>query len=202
MAYRCTQTPCPATGPAELDRSSVVDLTSAVTGKNTAGVLGGTSAGDIRWSAPPAPSGAQWQLIAFWSRGVFAQPDPFSEEGYTQLISSMETGLSAEVRELMKANGGDLFYDSHSSDRGSPDELWTNKMAEEFHIRRQYPLIPNLPALFRDIFSFSDGSAPRVRNDLYAVRGDIWLEKQLAPCGPGCGSTTTCCASRSRERPA
>ena len=71
-------------------------------------------------------------MIAFWSRGVFAQPDPFSEEGYTQLIHSMETGLSAEVKELIKANGGDLFYDSHSSDRGSPDELWTNKMAEEF----------------------------------------------------------------------
>jgi hypothetical protein len=35
-------------GPAELDRSSVIDLTAAVTGKNTAGVLGGTSAGDIR----------------------------------------------------------------------------------------------------------------------------------------------------------
>ena len=181
LAYRCTQTPCPATGPAELDRSSVIDLTSAVTGKNTAGVLGGTSAGEIRWTAPPSTSGAQWQLIAFWSRGVFAQPDPFSEEGYTQLIHSMETGLSAEVKELMQVNGGDLFYDSHSSDRGSPDELWTNQMAEEFRRRRQYPLIPNLPALFQDIFSFSDGSAPRVRNDLYAVRGDIWLEKQIAP---------------------
>ncbi len=181
LGYRCTQTPCPATGPAELDRASLIDLTSSVTGKNTAGVLGGTSAGDIRWTAPASPSGAQWQLIAFWSRGVFAQPDPFSEEGYAQLINSMETGLSAEVKELMKANGGDVFYDSHSSDRGSPDELWTNKMAEEFRSRRQYPLIPNLPALFQDIFSFSDGSAPRVRNDLYAVRGDIWLEKQIAP---------------------
>ena len=81
----------------------------------------------------------------------------------------------------MKANGGDLFYDSHSVDRGSPDELWTSKMAEEFGTRRKYPLIPNLPALFQDLFSFSDGSAPRVRNDLYAVRGDTWLEKQIAP---------------------
>ena len=181
LAYRCTQTLCPATGPAELDRSSVIDLTSTVTGKNTAGVLGGTSAGDIRWTAPSSTSVAQWQLIVFWSRGVFAQPDPFSEEGYTQLINSMETGLSAEVKELLKVNGGDLFYDSHSVDRGSPDELWTNRMAEEFRSRRQYPLIPNLPALFQDIFTFSDGSAPRVRNDLYAVRGDIWLEKQIAP---------------------
>ncbi len=181
LAYRCIQTPCPATGPAELDRSSVVDLTSVVTGRNTAGVLGGTTAGSVRWTAPSSPAGAQWQVIAFWTRGVSAQPDPFSPEGYQELVHSMETGLSPEVKELMRANGGDLFYDSHSSDRGSPDELWTNQMAEEFARRRQYPLIPNLPALFREFFDFSDGSAPRVRNDFYAVRGDIWIETQLQP---------------------
>jgi hypothetical protein len=181
LAYRCTETPCPATGPAELDRSSAIDLTATVTGKNAAGVLGGTTAGSLRWTAPSSPAGAQWQVIAFWTRGVSAQPDPFSEEGYAELVKSMETGLSAEVKELMRANGGDLFYDSHSSDRGSPDELWTNKMAEEFNKRRQYPLIPNLPALFREYFEFNDGSAPRVRNDFSAVRGDMWIETQIQP---------------------
>ena len=93
----------------------------------------------------------------------------------------METGLSPEVKALMKANRGDLFYDSHSSDRGSPDELWTNQMGEEFARRRSYPLVPNLPALFQEFFDFSDGSAPRVRNDFYAVRGDLWIETQLQP---------------------
>jgi len=93
----------------------------------------------------------------------------------------MEKGLSPEVKELLKANGGDFFYDSHSSDRGSPDDLWTNRMAEEFSSRRHYSLLPNLPALFREIFDFNDGSAARIRNDFYAVRGDIWLEKQIAP---------------------
>jgi hypothetical protein len=181
LAYRCTQAPCPSTGVAELDRSSAIDLTSTVTGRNTAGLVGGTTAGDIRWTAPASPAGAQWQLLAFWARGVFAQPDPFSEEGCNQLIASMETGLSAEVKALMKVNGGDIFYDSHSVDRGSPDELWTNRMAEEFSARRHYYLIPNLAALFQHHFSFSDGSAPRVRNDFYAVRGDIWIEKQLIP---------------------
>jgi hypothetical protein len=181
LAYRCTPTPCTATGPTELDRSSVIDLTQTVTGKNTNGVLGGTTAGNIRWTAPSSPAGAQWQMVAFWSRGVFAQPDPFSEEGFNQLIHSMETGLSAEVMELMKANGGDIFYDSHSNDRGSPDELWTNKMSEEFSRRRGYELIPNLAGLFPESFSFSDGSAPRVRNDLYAVRGDIWIQNQITP---------------------
>jgi len=181
LAYRCTQSPCPDTGPVELDRSSVIDLTSMVTGKNTLGVLGGTAAGQLRWLAPPSPAGAQWQVIAFWSRGVFAQPDPFSEEGYAELINSMETGLSPEVKSLLRANAGDIFYDSHSSDRGAPDELWTNKMAEEFSKRSHYALIPNLPALFREIFDFNDGSAARVRHDFYVVRGDIWLEKQIAP---------------------
>jgi hypothetical protein len=181
LAYRCTQSPCPESGPVELDRASLIDLTSTVTDKNNSGVLGGTTAGQLRWTAPPSPAGAQWQLIAFWSRGVFAQPDLFSKEGYAQLIDSMETGLSPEVKALLKTNRGDIFYDSHSSDRGSPDELWTNRMAEEFASRRHYPLIPNLPALFREHFDFNDGSAARVRDDFYAVRGDIWLETQIAP---------------------
>ena len=113
----------------------------------------------------------------------------------------METSFSPQVKELMKANGGDLFYDSHSSDRGSPDELWTNKMAEEFSKRRQYPLIPNLPALFREYFEFNDGSAPRVRNDFYAVRGDIWIEKQIAATARlGSEVQQPCSACRWRER--
>ncbi len=93
----------------------------------------------------------------------------------------METGFSPEVKALLKANRGDNFNDSHSSDRGSPYEFWTNKMAEEFSKRRHYSLSPNLPALFREIFDFNDGSASGVRNDFYAVRGDMWLEKQIVP---------------------
>ncbi len=181
LAYRCVQTPCQATGSVQLDRSSVIDLTAIVTGKNQDGVLGATTAGELQWAAPTTPAGAQWMVIGFWSRGVFAQPDPFSEEGYAELINGLERELSPEVKVLLKANGGDIFIDSHSVDRGSPDELWTNKMAEEFSSRRHYPLMPNLPALFREIFDFNDGSAPRVREDFYAVRGDIWLEKQIAP---------------------
>ena len=165
----------------ELDRSSVIDLTATVTGKNTDGVIGGTTAGELHWTAPTTPAGAQWLVISFWSRGVFPQPDLFSDEGYGELINGMETGFSAEVKALLKANGGDFFIDSHSVDRGSPDELWTNKMADEFSRRRNYQLTPNLPALFREIFDFNDGSAPRVREDFYAVRGDIWLQKQIAP---------------------
>ena len=77
LAYRCTMTPCPATGPAELDRSSVIDLTPGVTGKNTAGVLGGTSTGDLRWTAPPSPGrSCNGELIAFWSEGAYSRSGP------------------------------------------------------------------------------------------------------------------------------
>src|SRR3954447_7133202 len=34
-AYRCTASPCPATGTADLDRSSVIDLTPTLTATNT-----------------------------------------------------------------------------------------------------------------------------------------------------------------------
>lgn len=180
LAYRCVST-CTSQDPAELDPSSVIDLTTTVNGKNTEGVLGGTTEGRVNWTAPAAPTGAKWQLISFWSRGVFAQPDPFSDEGLKQLIESLETGLSPEVKDLMRANGGDIFYDSHSVDRGSPDELWTNKMPEEFRDRKHYDLVPKLAALFQDNFSFCDGSASRIRDDLYAVRGALWIEKQVTP---------------------
>lgn len=181
LAYRCTASPCATAGLAELDPSSVIDLTPTVSAKNTEGILGGTTAGNIRWTAPASSAAAQWELISFWSRGVFAQPDPFSDEGLKQLIHSLETGLSPKVRELMRANGGDIFYDSHSVDRGSPDELWTNKLVEEFRNRKGYDLVPHLAALSPDCFSFSDGSGARVRDDLFAVRGDIWIENQVKP---------------------
>src|SRR5689334_5558503 len=143
LAYRCDGT-CAATGVQTLDRSSALDLTATVTGKNTAGVKGGTTAGSISWTAPAG----QWRLIAFWSRGVFAQPDPFSTEGTNELIASMETYFTPELKDLMAVNGGDVMYDSHSSDRGSPDELWTNDMAAEFRTRAGYELVPSFAGLF------------------------------------------------------
>ena len=93
----------------------------------------------------------------------------------------MEADWTPEVKALLKQNGGDIFYDSHSPDRGSPTELWTNHMEAEFKARRGSSLIQNAPVLFEKNFSFSDGSAPRVRNDLNAVRGDLWVEKHLRP---------------------
>lgn len=177
VAYRCSDS-CTSTGQAVLDQDSAIDLTDTITGTNTSGVEGGTTAGAIEWTAR---ADGTWQLVTFWSRGVFNQPDPFSVEGHAQLVESMEAAWTPEIAALMEANGGDLFYDSHSSDRGSPDELWTNDMAEEFASRTGYELTPNMAALFPASFSFAEGTAPRVFNDLVEVRTDLWLENHIRP---------------------
>jgi len=178
LAYRCASSTCNASGPITLDASSVVDLTSTLTDIDKNGVAGGTTTGRLKWTAPAE---GQWQIIALWSQGVFAQPDLFSKQGTDELIRGMETDWTPEVKTLLKQNGGDIFYDSHSSDRGSPTELWTNNMEAEFKARRGYSLIQSAPALFEKNFTFSDGSAPRVRNDLNAVRGDLWIENHIKP---------------------
>jgi hypothetical protein len=178
LAYRCAQGTCAKNDPVELEPVSVVNLTSSLTDTDKNGILGGTTSGHLKWTAP---AGGDWRVISFWSQGAFAQPDVFSKEGTDDLIRGMEADWTPEVKALLKQNGGDIFYDSHSSDRGSPAELWTNDMEAEFKARRGYSLILNAPALFEKNFFFSDGSAPRVRNDLNAVRGDLWVEKHLKP---------------------
>jgi hypothetical protein len=178
LAYRCAESACNTNGPINLDVASVVDLTSTLTGVDKSGVAGGSTTGHLKWTAPAT---GQWQIIALWSQGVFAQPDLFSKQGTDELIRGMETDWTPEVKALLKQNGGDIFYDSHSSDRGSPTELWTNNMEAEFKARLGYSLIQNAPALFEKNFTFSDGSAPRVRNDLNAVRGELWIEHHIEP---------------------
>ncbi|BDZ65402.1 hypothetical protein [Agromyces mangrovi Wang et al. 2018] len=79
VAYACDGA-CDASGEVVLDPDSAIDLTATLTGTNTDGVEGGTTAGDLSWTAP---EGDDWQVVVFWSRGVFNQPDPFSSEGTT-----------------------------------------------------------------------------------------------------------------------
>jgi hypothetical protein len=178
LAYRCAAISCETDGPISLDAESVVNLTSALNQTDRSGVSGGPTTGHLKWGVPTP---GQWQIIALWSQGVFAQPDLFSKEGTDELIRGMEADWTPEVKDMLKQNGGDIFYDSHSSDRGSPTELWTNNMEAQFTARRGYSLIQNAPALFEKNFTFSDGSAPRVRNDLNAVRGELWIQYHIKP---------------------
>jgi hypothetical protein len=177
LAYRCASSPCEATGPATLDAASVQDLTPTLSGKDTNGLAGGSSTGHLSWKAP---EGA-WQVIALWSQGAYVQPDLFSKAGTDELIHGMEADWTPETKALLKQNGGDIFYDSHSSDRGSPTELWTNNMEAEFKALCGYSLLQNAAALFPKNFTLSYGSAARVRNDLDAVRTRLWISNHLEP---------------------
>jgi hypothetical protein len=178
LAYKCAESSCEHETPVVLDSSSVRNLTAQLTEAVGGGVMGTPTAARLRWTAPDA---GEWLVIAFWSQAAYAQPDLFSIEGTDELIHGMEADWTPEVKALLKQNGGCLFYDSHSSDRGSPTELWTNNMEAEFRARRGYSLLANAAALFPEDFTFSDGTAPRVRNDLNAVRSDLWVEKHLMP---------------------
>jgi hypothetical protein len=181
LAYRCTATPCPTTGIVQLDPSSVIDLSSTVSDTNANGYAGGSTSGKLEWRAPAFPEGSQWMLLSFWARGIHAQPDPFSKEGHQQLIQGMEQAWSPDIKRLLKQNAGDLFYDSHSVDRGSPDEMWSNGIGQEFAGRFGYPLTRQLAALFPARFAFSDGSDGRIRADFFELRGEKWLRDHIGP---------------------
>src|SRR5690349_613706 len=50
-AFQCAAATCPTTGAISLDRSSLIDLTSTLTGTNTNGYQGGSTAGTLNWTA-------------------------------------------------------------------------------------------------------------------------------------------------------
>jgi hypothetical protein len=65
----------------ELVRTSVIDLTSTLTGTNSDGFFEGTTTGNIQWTAPAQPSDATWVLIAIRAISYSLQPEVYSREG-------------------------------------------------------------------------------------------------------------------------
>jgi hypothetical protein len=181
LTYRCAAVPC-STPIASLARSSVIDLTSQITGKNTDGFFDGTTAGTLNWTAPAEPASAQWQLITFRATVAQAAPEVFSIEGTNALIAGYEAMWTPELKALLKANRSDLFVDSHSTDPwGTPLDLWSSNMGREFQNRAGYSIIPDLAALFYANYRFDDGSDQRVRTDFYQVRSDLFAENRIVP---------------------
>lgn len=182
LAYRCTANPCPTSGIIDLDRSSVLDLTSTITGTNTDGFFDGTTAGTISWTAPATPADAQWLLIAFRATALTAQAEVFSRQGTNLMIDGYEDAWTSTIKDLLRKNGGDIFVDSHATDPfGAPQDLWSSNMANDFEVRAGYDLIPNLAALFNSAYSFSDGSTNRIFADFDAVRTDLFVENRIIP---------------------
>ena len=196
-AYRCTASPCPATATVDLDRSSVIDLTSTLTGTNTSGYQGATTAGTLNWTAPASPAGAQWLVIAFRAVPFGTTPETLSLNGTKELTDAYDAYFAGPLGPLVKANRGDFFVDSHASDPwGAPEELWSSTMRTDFQSRAGYDILPGLAALFDPTmlgsslggagtagpyFSFSDGSASRIRSDFNRVRSDLYTENRLVP---------------------
>lgn len=184
LAYRCSESPCPATGDIELDRDSVIDLTSTITNTNHDGFFDGSTAGTLNWTAPATPAGAQWLILSVRAlpfESNTQQPELISKAGTDQLIAAYEEYWTPEIKELLTANGGDIFVDSHATDPWAvPEELWGSNIASEFQARAGYDLIPNLAAVIGG-YSFSDGSARRILADLYQVRGDLFIENRIEP---------------------
>lgn len=170
-----------------LDFSSAVDLTSNVTGRNTAGVGGGTTTGSLAWQAP---SGANWALIALYGVGTIAQPDLLTDAGRLVLTDNMDVQF-APIKDLLRTNGGDLFYDSHTGDRGSPNDTWSNTMAADFKAANGYSVIPYLPLLVsvptsgfgaaKPAYSFDAVTDAKFNNDFAQTRTDLWINTQIVP---------------------
>jgi len=195
LAYRCTASPCPAAGIVELERSSVIDLTSTLTGTNTSGYQGGTTAGTLAWTAPSSPAGAQWQVLTFRAVPFGTTPETLTLAGTKEVTDAYDAYFAGPLGDLVRANGGDFFVDSHASDPwGAPEELWSSDMRGQFQARAGYDIVPDLAALFDPTmlgsglggpgtagpyFSFGDGTATRIRSDLNRVRSDLYTENRL-----------------------
>ncbi len=88
----------------------------------------------------------------------------------------------------MKKNKGDFFVDSHPGDPwGVPQELWSSNMRTEFQARAGYDIVPDLAALadstmvagLTTTYTFSDGSANRIRSDFSKVRSDLYAANRI-----------------------
>ncbi len=182
VAYRCADAPCATTGARTLDRASAIDLTAQITGKNTDGFFDGSTAGTLSWTAPAAPTGAQWVVVTFRATAFQNAPEVLTKQGTQAMIDGYEALWTPQIKTLLKRNRADIFVDSHPSDPwGNATELWSSSMAADFRSRAGYAITKDLAALFYSDFTYSDGRDERVRNDFYQVRNDLFIENRIRP---------------------
>ncbi|MDA0174497.1 glycosyl hydrolase [Solirubrobacter taibaiensis] len=177
QAFKCVAATCPATGVREIDRASLIDLTSQLTGTNTDGFFDGSTAGTLNWTAP---AGGQWIVVTFRAAALQNAPELLSTQGTDALIAGYEAMWTDEIKALLKQNRSDLFVDSHVTDPwGTATELWNSNIETEFAQRAGYALRPDLAALFYADFAYSDKTDDRVRNDFFQVRNDLFIQNRV-----------------------
>jgi hypothetical protein len=129
--------------------------------------------------------------------GNTPEPETLSLQGTQEVTDAYDQYFAGPLAALVKANGGDFFVDSHASDPwGAPEELWSSNMRSEFQQRAGYDIVPDLAALvdptmagaslgggpFTGLaYTFSDGSASRIRSDFNRVRSTLYTENRITP---------------------
>ena len=167
-----------------IDPDSVVDLTGQLTGTNTAGYFGGTTAGSLagrRRQHPPDPSGRSSPSAPPRSPSSRRSSAP---EGTELLIEGYESYWTPEIFDLIESSERphEIFVDSHSADPwGAPTDLWSSNMAQDFQAATGYSVIPDLAALFYAQYAYDDASDERVRDDFHQVRTDLFIENRIKP---------------------
>ncbi|MFI1094806.1 glycosyl hydrolase [Streptomyces sp. NPDC020917] len=163
-----------------LDASSLVDLTSTVSG------------GQLTWTPPTADT---WVLVSYWLRGSGQQPeagpfttptayvvDHFSAAG-TKAVTDLwdSTILTPRIRRLLRGAGGAFFEDSLEIETSST--VWTPALVAEFRARKGYDVMPWLPILVqlkgKYQFTYDAATTSGVRDDLNAVLSDLYRENHL-----------------------
>lgn len=177
-----------------IDPDSYVDLTASVSGTR------------LTWTAPAAPAGTTWVVLATWRRGSGQEPeagphtdprsyvvDHFSEAGTQAVIDLWEDRvLDSEMRARLRAAGGYLFEDSLEIETEAT--IWTPRMLAEFEQRAGYDLRPWLPVVLEvdEAYRFALGTpgAPattdalrtnQVRDDFNQVLSDLYRDHHLRP---------------------
>ena len=167
-------------GVTPLDASSLVDLTSTVSG------------GQITWTPPTADT---WLLVSYWLRGSGQEPeagpfttptayvvDHFSASGTKAVTDLWETTiLTPRIRRLLRSAGGAFFEDSLEIETNST--VWTPALVAEFRTRKGYDVLPWLPVLVqlkgKYQFTYDATTTAGVRDDLNAVLSDLYKENHL-----------------------
>ncbi|MCF6376343.1 hypothetical protein L2K70_01855 [Nocardioides KLBMP 9356] len=195
VAYRCNVAGCPNLNSGQslqvsLVRDSAIDLTSTLTGTNTSGYNGGSTSGHLNWTAPASPAGASWLVTVYRAVPFGTTPETLSTQGTKLVTDAYDAYFAGGLGDLVKANGGDFFVDSHASDPwGAPEELWSTNMRTEFQTRAGYDIVPVLAALtdttmqtnLTTTYTFSDGSSPRIRSDFNKIRSDLFTQNRIVP---------------------
>ncbi len=183
VAARCVQVGCvTVSGPTQLDRSSVIDLTGKVENNR------------ITWTAPAG--GGTWKLFNFQQTADGTSKSGFSGTGTNYVVDHLSKAGAEALASFYDANimtpttqslidrlPGPASFFEDSLEMGH-NQLWTTEFGDQFTARRGYSIATALPAMTgigphgttTPAFDFSDGSGQRIRGDYQQTWSDLYLD--------------------------